>query len=194
MLAPGSHRAIEDNRVRHPPGSPPARTSQKISNTGTGNMKELLALFSEFNILGSNAKGSFSFFGERVRMMHHSKAELHIGRCFKDSLGVWIRHLVVLLFASSIAVVLSAATGTLLLGSLYAGLMMLLLNGMRGKTAQGCGCVLQGMRFSPVLCIYPVRLSAVGCWVGVFDYPWRVIRCVVLLHVPACRRSKFQAG
>ena len=67
-------------------------------------------------------------------MAQERYAELHIGRCFADSLRVCIRNLVVLFCASALTVLLSAATGTLLLGSLYAGLMVMILNAMRGRS------------------------------------------------------------
>ena len=63
---------------------------------------------------------------------------LDISRCIKDSLRVWVRHLPVLLLASILALVLSAATATILAGSLYAGLLTMVLKAMRGE-APGLG-------------------------------------------------------
>ncbi len=57
---------------------------------------------------------------------------LEIGRCIKDSLRVWARHLPVLFLASMLAMGLSVLTATFLAGSLYAGLLTMMLKAMRG--------------------------------------------------------------
>ncbi|MDP6777433.1 MAG: hypothetical protein QGI83_11795, partial [Candidatus Latescibacteria bacterium] len=57
---------------------------------------------------------------------------LEIGRCIKDSLRAWVRHLPVLFLASILAMALSVFTASLLAGSLYAGLLGMMLKAMRG--------------------------------------------------------------
>ncbi|HCR18700.1 MAG TPA: hypothetical protein DIU35_14570 [Candidatus Latescibacteria bacterium] len=104
------------------------------------------------------------------------------------------RHLVVLFFASSIAVVLSAATGTLLLGSLYASLMLLLLNGMRGKRLRVADVFCRVCKF-PRFFAFTLFLSLPSAVVLVFLIIPGVlfgVRCFYIFS--ACRRSKFQDG
>ena len=103
------------------------------------------------------------------------------------------RHLVVLFFASSIAVVLSAATGTLLLGSLYASLL-LLLNGMRGKRRRVADMfcrVCNSPRFF-AFTLFLSLLSAVGLVFLIIPGVLFGVWCFYMFS--ACRRSKFQAG
>ena len=61
------------------------------------------------------------------------RANLRFFRCLNDSLSTWASHLPLLFLASSLATILSMASGTLLLGSLYAGFAMMILRAQRGE-------------------------------------------------------------
>ena len=91
-------------------------------------------------------------------------SELDIGRCFSESFSVWMRHFVALSLASVAAVVLSAATASLLLGSLYAGLLMMILKGMRGGKPRFRDVFSYIRRFPRLFCItwYAVIMTTIG--------------------------------
>ena len=55
---------------------------------------------------------------------------LDITQCFSDSLSVLTQHPILLVGASLLTVILSAASGLLLMGSLYAGLLIITLKAM----------------------------------------------------------------
>jgi serine phosphatase RsbU (regulator of sigma subunit) len=60
-------------------------------------------------------------------------ATLRIRKCFSDALSVWANNIPILFAASVIAFGLSVFSGTLLMGSLYAGLMLMTLRGVQGQ-------------------------------------------------------------
>ena len=60
-------------------------------------------------------------------------ANLRIRQCFADAFHVWASNIPVLLGASLTAIALSIFSGTLLMGSLYAGLLLMLLRGIQGE-------------------------------------------------------------
>jgi len=66
-------------------------------------------------------------------MQELPEPKLRIGRCFADSFSVWVNHIPLLFVTSILAVALSVLTATLFMGSLYAGLLIILLKGMRGE-------------------------------------------------------------
>jgi len=91
-------------------------------------------------------------------------SELDIGRCFSESFSVWMRHFVVLSLASVVAVVLSAVTASLLLGSLYAGLMTMALKAMRGEKPRFRDVFSHIRRFPRLFCItwYAAIMTVIG--------------------------------
>ncbi len=60
------------------------------------------------------------------------RANLRFFRCLSDSLSTWASHIPILFLASFLATILSAMSGTLLLGSLYAGFAMMILRVHQG--------------------------------------------------------------
>ena len=64
------------------------------------------------------------------RQTDHQVIHLNIDRCFSDSLDAIKKHPILFAGASSIAVLLSAASGMLLIGSLYAGVFAMLLKAL----------------------------------------------------------------
>jgi len=74
-------------------------------------------------------------------------ATLRIRRCFSDALSVWANNILVLFGASVIALGLSALTATLLMGSLYAGLLLMTLRGLQGQPVRFCDLFGQVRRF-----------------------------------------------
>ena len=61
------------------------------------------------------------------------RANLRFFRCLSDSLSTWASHLPILFLASFLATLLSVLSGTLLLGSLYAGFAMMILRAHQGE-------------------------------------------------------------
>jgi len=59
-------------------------------------------------------------------------ATLRIRKCFGDALSVWANNIPILFAASVVAFGLSVMSGTLLMGSLYAGLLLMTLRGVQG--------------------------------------------------------------
>ncbi|MBT4139651.1 MAG: serine/threonine-protein phosphatase [Candidatus Latescibacteria bacterium] len=66
------------------------------------------------------------------RKTDQSVIHLDITQCFSDSLSVLTQHPILLVGASLLTVILSAASGLLLMGSLYAGLLIITLKAMDG--------------------------------------------------------------
>lgn len=60
-------------------------------------------------------------------------ATLRMRKCFTDALSVWANNIPILFAASVIAFGLSVFSGTLLMGSLYAGLLLMTLRGVQGQ-------------------------------------------------------------
>ena len=60
-------------------------------------------------------------------------ATLRIRKCFVDALSVWANNIPILFAASVVAFGLSIFSGTLLMGSLYAGLLLMTLRGVQGQ-------------------------------------------------------------
>jgi len=89
---------------------------------------------------------------------------LRIGRCFSESLSVSLRHFFVLSIASVLTVVLSVASASLLLGCLYAGLLAMILKGMRGESPRLRDLFGQLRRLLRFFCIswFAVILTVVG--------------------------------
>ncbi len=61
------------------------------------------------------------------------RANLQFFRCLNDSISTWASHLPILCLASFLAILLSAISGTLLLGSLYAGFAIMILRAQQGE-------------------------------------------------------------
>ena len=61
------------------------------------------------------------------------QANLQYLRCLNDSISTWASHLPILCLASFLAILLSAISGTLLLGSLYAGFAIMILHAQQGE-------------------------------------------------------------
>ena len=61
------------------------------------------------------------------------RANLQYFRCLNDSISSWASHLPILFLASFLAILLSAISGTLLLGSLYAGFAIMILHAQQGE-------------------------------------------------------------
>ena len=61
------------------------------------------------------------------------RANLQYFRCLNDSISSWASHLPFLFLASFLAILLSAISGTLLLGSLYAGFAIMILRAQQGE-------------------------------------------------------------
>ena len=66
-------------------------------------------------------------------MLHPPTPKLSLRTCFSESFTVWVNHIPVLFIATFLTFFLSAITVTLFMGSLYAGLLMMLLKGLRGE-------------------------------------------------------------
>lgn len=60
-------------------------------------------------------------------------ATLRLRKCFTDALSVWASNIPILFAASVIALGLTAMSGTLLMGSLYAGLSLMTLRAVQGQ-------------------------------------------------------------
>ncbi|MBT3602292.1 MAG: SpoIIE family protein phosphatase [Candidatus Latescibacteria bacterium] len=60
-------------------------------------------------------------------------ASLRIRKCFADALSVWASNIPILFAASVVAFGLSMISGTLLMGSLYAGMLLMTLRGLQGQ-------------------------------------------------------------
>ena len=60
------------------------------------------------------------------------RANLQFFRCLNDSVSTWASHMPILFLASFLAILLSAISGTLLLGSLYAGFAVMILRAQQG--------------------------------------------------------------
>ena len=97
-------------------------------------------------------------------MLQHKTPHLSIGGCLSDSFSVWANHLPVLFAASVAVVILSLGTGTLLMGSLYAGLFAMLLKGMRGEKPRFRDVFSRARHFVRFFCItwFALLLTAVG--------------------------------
>jgi hypothetical protein len=67
------------------------------------------------------------------RQTDHQVIHLNVGRCFLDSLDAIKAHPALFAGASLISVLLAAASGMLLIGSLCAGLLVMFLKAMEGK-------------------------------------------------------------
>lgn len=61
------------------------------------------------------------------------RANLQYLRCLNDSISSWASHLPILCLASFLAILLSTISGTLLLGSLYAGSAIMILRAQQGE-------------------------------------------------------------
>jgi len=61
------------------------------------------------------------------------RANLQFFRCLNDSISSWASHLPFLFLASFLAILLSVLSGTLLLGSLYAGFAIMILRAQQGE-------------------------------------------------------------
>ena len=61
------------------------------------------------------------------------RANLQYHRCLNDSISSWASHLPFLFLASFLTILLSALSGTLLLGSLYAGFAIMILRAQQGE-------------------------------------------------------------
>ena len=61
------------------------------------------------------------------------RANLQYLRCLNDSISTWASHLPILCLASFLAILLSVISGTLLLGSLYAGSAIMILRAQQGE-------------------------------------------------------------
>ncbi len=61
------------------------------------------------------------------------RANLQYFRCLNDSISSWASHLPFLFLASFLAIILSMLSGTLLLGSLYAGFAIMILHAQQGE-------------------------------------------------------------
>lgn len=61
------------------------------------------------------------------------QASLRIRKCFADALSVWASNIPILFAAAVVAFGLSVISGTLLMGSLYAGLLLMTLRGVQGQ-------------------------------------------------------------
>ena len=61
------------------------------------------------------------------------RANLQYFRCLNDSISSWASHLPILFLASFLAILLSVISGTLLLGSLYAGFAIMILRAQQGE-------------------------------------------------------------
>ncbi|MFT5365145.1 MAG: serine phosphatase RsbU (regulator of sigma subunit) [Candidatus Latescibacterota bacterium] len=68
------------------------------------------------------------------RKTDHQVIHLNINQCFADSTNALKQHPTLLLGTSLITLILSAVSGTLLIGSLYAGLLAILLKTLDGNT------------------------------------------------------------
>ncbi|MCZ6635321.1 MAG: PP2C family protein-serine/threonine phosphatase [bacterium] len=66
-------------------------------------------------------------------MLHPKTPKLSLRTCFFDSFTLWVNHIPVLFIATFLTFFLSSITFTLFMGSLYAGLLMMLLQGLRGE-------------------------------------------------------------
>ncbi|MFC2075525.1 PP2C family protein-serine/threonine phosphatase [candidate division KSB1 bacterium] len=66
-------------------------------------------------------------------MQPDKKLSLEIEQCFSDSFQIWTRNFLVLSLASLVVVVISAASFTILLGSMYCGFLSILLAASRGE-------------------------------------------------------------
>ena len=87
---------------------------------------------------------------------------LSITKCLADSLRVWIRYLPALSIASALAIGVSVGTGTLLLGCLHAGLIVMLLKGMRGETPRvgdAFSCLRLFLRFLGITLLVTVLVT-----------------------------------
>gem|GEM_PF-3437301 len=61
------------------------------------------------------------------------QANLRFFRCIRDSISAWASHIPIFFIASFLATVLSVLSGTLFLGSLYAGLAIMVLRAHQGE-------------------------------------------------------------
>ncbi len=61
------------------------------------------------------------------------RANLRFFRCLNDSISTWASHIPIMFVASFLATTLSVMTGTLLLGSLYAGFAVMILRAQQGE-------------------------------------------------------------
>ncbi len=61
------------------------------------------------------------------------RANLQFFRCLNDSISSWASHLPFLFLASFLTILLSTLSGTLLLGSLYAGFAIMILHAQQGE-------------------------------------------------------------
>lgn len=61
------------------------------------------------------------------------EATLRMRKCFTDAVSVWAGNIPILFAASVVAFGLSMFSGTLLMGSLYAGLLLMTLRGVQGQ-------------------------------------------------------------
>ncbi len=61
------------------------------------------------------------------------RANLQFFRCLNDSISTWASNLPILCLASFLAILLSAISGTQLLGSLYAGFAIMILRAQQGE-------------------------------------------------------------
>ncbi len=96
--------------------------------------------------------------------MQSVNPQLSIRKCLAESLTVWGRHLPLYSLASAVFVGVSAATGTLLLGCLHAGLLVMVLKGMRGQSprlADVFGQVRLFLRFVGIT-LFVVLITCVG--------------------------------
>jgi len=96
--------------------------------------------------------------------MQSATPELSVRKCLADSLSVWGRHLPMLSLASAVVIAVSAGTAFLLLGCLHAGLLVMVLKGMRGQTPRlgdAFGQIRLFLRFFGIT-LFVVLLTTVG--------------------------------
>ena len=99
------------------------------------------------------------------------KANLRFVRCLNDSITTWANNLPTLFIASFLTVILSVLSGTLLLGSLYAGLAVMILRAHQGEKPRIRDLFRQVIRF--------VRFFSMNIFVLLF-----FIAGVVIIGVP----------